>query len=105
MVEIDALGYFSSSDGQQNRATSVVTGLDSECKMHMAAHTTKTYSAVVLECDTRLVGIRGLDKYELVFPHFVQDALEWRQRAGFEGRYLGIFTISFQAATIDSMYR
>lgn len=41
VVKIDALGHFSSSNGQQDRTTSVITGLYTVLKTHRTEHIVK----------------------------------------------------------------
>jgi hypothetical protein len=67
--------------------------------------TSETYPAIVLESNARLIGVGCFDKDKFMFPHFIQNALLGSCRLHWNKTWLGprMHTMSFQAATMDSM--
>ena len=63
------------------------------------------YPAVILERDARLVCIGRLHKDQLMLPHFIEDSLGQSRSESTEKADNCLQTMSFQAATIDSMYK
>jgi hypothetical protein len=63
----------------------------------------KTHSAIVLESNTRLIRVRRFNEDKFMFPHFIQDALSGSDYQVVYKAELRIHTMSFQAATMDSM--
>lgn len=78
MVEINALGYLSSSNGQQHSPTTIIASLTSFVNLNESKLIQKlTHPTVVFQGYACFIGIRCFDEDEFVLPHLVENALAW----------------------------
>jgi hypothetical protein len=111
LVEIDPFRDLSSCDRQKDCSSTVVTCLSKGSKLDSPLNGEEsrdmTCLSIVVKSDTRLGRIWCFHKDKLVLPDLVQDPLriELDLRTILFAYTSSLLTISFQAATMDSMYR